>query len=378
MNATTAPLLKPDRLMTSRPTVVRLMPVMDYGGVETIVAVLAERLPPEHFDFRVCTFWNDGEAAQRVRAAGIPCDVLNVDPRLKNPRATLALAQYLLKTRPALLHASISEANFHACLVARLFPRMKLVLEEVGTPQRSARIRKAFGLAYRRADALIGVSNATRRYLIENESAAPERTHLIYNCVDDQFFDSHPRRTTQDTFRVGAVGRLVREKNHETLLRAWSLFTETFGGDAELHVVGDGPLRPSLEELARSLGVSKSVVFHGYRKDVPEFLECLDLVVLTSTHEGYGIALVEAMAQRIPVIGSDAGGIPEVLKGYGDEWIVAARDIDAWASALLRMSSLSPAEREALGAHGRRLAEARFSSATYIRAIVALYDSQLL
>lgn len=359
---------------TPRPLqVVRLMPVMDYGGVESIVTVLAERLDRDDFSLRVCTFWKDGEAAARVRASGIPCDVLGVDPRLRNPLATLKLCAYLLKHRPAILHASISEANFHASVVARFFPGLLLILEEVGTPDRSKRARRLFRHVYRRAQRIIGVSEATRRYLVEVEGAPEEKVVRIYNCVDAEFFDAHPRRTDPNALNVGVVGRLVKEKNHRTLFAAWQTFAAETDRPARLHVVGDGPMRTDLEALAHELGGEDSIVFHGFRADVSTFLETLDVVVLPSTHEGYGMVLVEAMAQAIPVIGTTAGGVPEVLEGYPDEWLVDPLDRHGWLTALRRLASLDAQDRAALGERARRLVSARFTPDAYAAEIARLY-----
>jgi glycosyltransferase involved in cell wall biosynthesis len=355
------------------------MPVMEFGGVESIVAVLAERLPREQFDFRVCTFWKDGDAADRVRRAGIPCDCLGVDPRLRNPAAISALTRYLRKVRPQLLHASISEANFHACIASLLFPRMRLILEEVGTPERSTKARVLFGLAYRRANALIGVSKATARYLAEEEFAPKDRIHQIYNCVDGRFLEEAPgeRPPAYEKFRVGMVGRLVAEKNHKRLLQAWSRVADEEPDAVELHIVGDGPLRDELERTIATMPHGDTVTLHGFRNDVASFLKSLDAVVLPSVREGYGIALVEAMAQSVPVIGSTAGGVPEVLDGYGDEWIIDPHDVAGWSNGIKRLMNLSPAQRKELGERGRKLAIDRFSPASYVEAIANLYHDQL-
>jgi glycosyltransferase involved in cell wall biosynthesis len=236
-----------------------------------------------------------------------------------------------------------------------------------------------FGLAYRRANALIGVSKATARYLAEEEFAPRDRIHQIYNCVDGRFLEEAADESRHDNekFRVGMIGRLVSEKNHARLLQAWSQVAAKRPGAVELHIVGDGPLRDDLERTIAAMPYGETVTLHGFRNDVASFLKSLDAVVLPSIREGYGIALVEAMAQRVPVIGSTAGGVPEVLDGYGDEWIIDPLDVAAWSDGIERLMELSPAQRQELGSRGRELAIERFSPESYADAISNLYRNQL-
>ncbi len=354
-------------------SVVRLMPVMDYGGVETIVCVLAERLPRDLVDFRVLTFGDDGAAAARVRAAGIPCDVLDQSPALRNLQAAPALARYIQRVKPDLVHASIAEANFHASLACRTAPSVKLLLEEVGTPSRSKKAKLLFGAVNRRANAWIGVSRATCDYLIAHERARRDDVHLVYNCVADEFFEPL-KRSRSNTLRVTMVGRLVPVKNHPLFLRVWDRFAESCGGPVALNIAGAGAEEAALRAQVAGMRHGDTVHFSGYVHDVRALLADTDLVVLPSLREGYGIALVEAMAVGIPVIGSTAGGIPEVLDGYPAQWQVGAQDEEGWLRALLAFSELDSSSRRDLGRTGEKLARARFSSATYIDSIVDLYS----
>src|SRR5690242_14126551 len=101
------------KMGASRPLVVRLIPVLDFGGVETNFVQQARTIDRSKYDFRVCTFWKHGEAARRIEASGIQVDVLDVHPSIRNPRATRTLLRYLRRVRPDVVHASIGEANFH-------------------------------------------------------------------------------------------------------------------------------------------------------------------------------------------------------------------------------------------------------------------------
>lgn len=353
--------------------VIRVMPVLDYGGVEECTTTLARHLDRERFDLRVCTFWRPGFTAERVREMGVPVDVLEVDPRVGNPAATLALYKYFVAQAPDIVHAAIVEANVHAALAGRLAGVPALIAEEVGTPTRSVPARAIFSLIYRLYDRVIGVSRATCDYLVEQERAPADRVELVYNPVSAAFFEvERPERSPDAPFRVVSVGRLVEEKNFAGLLEAFRLLVDE--REAELWIIGDGPLGDDLRARTRRLGLEGKVHFPGFRQDIAAQLARADLFVLPSIAEGYGIALVEAMASGVPVIGSTAGGIPEVLGEHCARWSVPPNDHEGWARAMRRVMEMSPDERAALGQAFRRDARARFAPEVYIEEVMDLYE----
>jgi glycosyltransferase involved in cell wall biosynthesis len=349
--------------------------VLDFGGVESIFVLQSKLIDRQAFDFRVCTFWKKGDAAREVEAAGIPVDDLGVDPSIRNPRATLALARYLRRTRPDVLHASIGEANFHAALVSKLCGVPATIIEEQGLPTRARFGRWVHAGLYRGVDAIVGVSGTTCDYLTEQEHAPRRRVHKIYNCARPDFFVPRPVREARGPFTALVVGRLVEVKNHERLLRAFARVLKQHP-QTRLQLAGDGPLRDKMQQLVNELGLSSNVELLGFRSDVLELLQAADVFVLPSLSEGCSLALAEAMASGTPVIGSNVGGIPEVMQDVGREWLVPATDVDAWADALCRMIELSEEQRRQLGARAAEVAQ-RFSPSTNIAALQSLYTDLL-
>lgn len=121
----------------------------------------------------------------------------------------------------------------------------------------------------------------------------------------------------EDETLIGIVGRLTEIKNHELFLQAAAAFNESFSaGDTRrvrFVVIGDGPLRNTLEQLAASLGLAKQVIFAGSRRDPENFYPALDIVALTSRNEGTPLTLIEAMANARPVISTAVGGVVDLL-----------------------------------------------------------------
>jgi glycosyltransferase involved in cell wall biosynthesis len=142
---------------------------------------------------------------------------------------------------------------------------------------------------------------------------------------------------------------------------------------AELSIVGDGHLMGELRELVRQLGLEGRVHLPGFSDNVLGLLDSADCFVLPSLSEGFGIAVVEAMARHLPVIVSDAGALPEVASRIGHEWIVPARDGAGWAAALHRMATLDLPERDDLKRTARAIAET-FSERRHVAAVEQLYE----
>ena len=144
----------------------------------------------------------------------------------------------------------------------------------------------------------------------------------LYNGIDAaKFFASAARPASNlPKIRFGAVGRLVPAKDHVTLVRALALIASSLP-EAQLHLLGEGPCRSAIAEVAASLGFSERVVLHGAGYDVAGFLSELDIFVLSSIDEGLPISLMEAMAAGLPVIATRLPGLPElapenVVAGY--------------------------------------------------------------
>lgn len=358
---------------TRRPKIVRLIPVLDFGGVETTFALEAERIDRDRFDFRVCTFWKAGAAAQRIRELGIRVDVLGVDPSIRNRMATRELIAYLRKTTPDVVHASIGEANFHAALARFPAGRPITIMEEQGLPSRKLTSRLAHAALYRVVDAIVGVSTITCDYLIQKEWAPRSRVHLIYNAVADRFLSTPlPAKSPRRQFRFLTVGRLVDVKNHAMLIRAFADVASQLPS-AELTIIGDGELMDTLRSLVIECGVESQVHLPGFHSGIVQALDECDCFLLPSLSEGFGIAAVEALARGLPVIASDAGALPEVVGPLGPDWIVSATDRPAWARRLREDAEMNHATLSKTSQHARAIASL-YSEQRHVQAIEKLYD----
>lgn len=358
----------------TRPRLLRLLPELDFGGTESLVVIAAQELDRSRWELHVTTFHRAGAAAAQIREAGVPVHELGVTPSVRSWRSTLALLAHLRRLRPQLIHASIAEANFHALIAGRLLG-IPVIAEEVGLPAHRLRARVAYGLLYRSAARIIGVSAEACDYLRQVDRAPAERVQLVHNCASSKFFPEprpEPAPHAAPALRLLHVGRLVPVKNQALLLRAFARHLRAHPAST-LSIVGAGPLRGELEALIAELGLGERARLEGFREDVRELLASHDSFVLPSHSEGSSIAMIEAMSQARLCLGSRARGLVDALGEQAAELTAPTTDEDAWVRLLDRWAAAPADERRqaALRLQGR--AYTHFSPKAHLATLEALY-----
>ncbi|HEY6727913.1 MAG TPA: glycosyltransferase [Polyangiaceae bacterium] len=215
---------------------------------------------------------------------------------------------------------------------------------------------------------IMACSETVQRELGELGVGLPSGSGVIYNGCDvsgiaERARSSRGTRPVGSPFVIGMVARLNAIKDHALLLRAFAEVPVRMPERAvELWFVGDGELRPRLQALAGECGVQGSVRFFGAREDVPELLGQMDLFAFCTTrNEGFGIALVEAMAAGTPIVASDVPACREVLAAGRDGVLVEAPSVAAWSAALGSLIE-DPARRAQLALQATEAVRARFSA----------------
>lgn len=230
----------------------------------------------------------------------------------------------------------------------------------------------------------IAVSEATRSDWMRRTHLSGNRVIAISNGVDLQV---HRRRGEKEDARarlglpsdgrvlLGGAGRLEEAKGFSYLLDAIALLAGE-RQDFDLALAGTGPLRGTLEDHAAALGITHRVHFLGFRHDVREVYEALDVFVLPSLCEAMPYALLEAMAMRLPVVGSAVGGVPQVMASGETGFVVPSRDSRPLAEAI--QSLLSSADlREKLGRAARARSERLFDLKDSVRRTIQVYRDML-
>lgn len=231
-------------------------------------------------------------------------------------------------------------------------------------------------------DRIVTVSQYVAGYLI-GAGVPPEKIDAIPTGVDLTRYD--PAHTApslraelglrDDTPLIGTVAILRLKKGHRILLEAIPAVLARFP-HAHFVFAGDGPQRANIEKAIAELGLGAQVHLLGLRPDVPDVLRALDVFVLPTFEEALGTSFVEAMAMRVPVIGSRVGGVPEVVRDQVTGLLVNPHDPADLARAILALLS-DPARARAMGQAGRALVEQEFTNDIMCDRMLQLYTALL-
>jgi glycosyltransferase involved in cell wall biosynthesis len=197
-------------------------------------------------------------------------------------------------------------------------------------------------------DKIITVSEYDRNLAIKEGICNQHKLVTIHNGMPDisESFIAHPDKSLPT---ITMIARFQEQKDHRTLLRALAGLKEL---EWQLNLVGDGPLKSKMEELALNLHIKEKCSFLGNRNDVPAILSKTQIFVLISNWEGFPISILEAMRSGLPVIASDVGGVKEALIHDKTGYLVGKNDSDelkTYLSLLIQSSS----KRKLMGINGR-------------------------
>src|SRR5690349_6227660 len=144
--------------------------------------------------------------------------------------------------------------------------------------------------------------------------------------------------------------------------------------NAKLVMVGDGPEKPGAEQMARELGVHRDVLFLGNQDCMEELLPLADVFLLPSSSESFGLVALEAMSAEVPVVASNAGGLPEVVDHGSTGYLHDSGHTAGFVSSVLRLLTQEPLRRK-MGRAGRRVAIERFNSEEMVNRYIQVYES---
>jgi len=352
------------------------------GGTETQILEIASRLDRNRFDVLVCGLKKDRVVAEELRARGIRVSTLDGLGK-GDLRVLYRLVRLIRAERPDIIHAFLGVANLASSLAGRLVGVPVIVWSYRDVEVWKTRAHWLVDRAGARwAGAITCCSEAVRQFVLARLNGPASKVVTIHNGVDLEAFRA-PRVASRSELSlpdggcvIGTVTRLDEPKKGLTvLLRALAVLAKRDGLPPwQCLLVGDGPARERLEALAAELGLSGRVVFAGMRRDVVRVLPVMDLFVCPSLYEGFGIAIVEAMAAGRPVIASAVGGIPEIIVHQETGLLVPPGDATALADAMAALLTSSGQARQ-MGARGRERAEKIFSITTTVERHQQLYDT---
>lgn len=370
--------------MRNRRRVLVVIDSMEVGGSQRQVQHLLEGLDRQQWLPELAYFRTDSFLVDAVRSSGIVVHYLPKRGRV-DLRFLAAYARLLRERDYALVHAYSLTAELWTLLAGVVSGRRPVLVASERSSVRTDRPAwywwlKRFVLG--RSAAVIANSRA-------GAQATAQRTRMpdaLFTAIPNDVklpprLDADARSTLRESIGAPAgrltgvfVGRLAPVKNLACLIRALALMEP--GQRPWMAIVGDGPLRDSLGQLAAENGVASSVSFLGERTDATQLMQAADFLVLPSHFEGLSNALLEAMAAGCPVVASAVGGSVELVSHERTGLLFPSDDSASLAVAMARMADRSLRSR--LAESARQHVEQHYSQAALAAATSAVYERCLL
>lgn len=358
--------------------IIQLSSMTSYYGGEVHLAQLAAGLRERGHRVQ-CVVRPESELARRLPALGLEVRTIPLVDWF-DPRSVASLARLLREGEPGILHTHLPRDYFLGAVASLGTGMVNVGTRHQLRPLSHPVLKRPF---LKRFDALIAVSAAVREGLRQSRAVPENRLHVIPNGLSAGSGERQSRALRlrmeagagpEDPL-IGFVGKLCPEKGAGDLLAAaaqlvgrWPRLRLCLVGNEDR---GSG-YRGDLESRAATLGLSSHVFFAGYRSEAAELSAAFDVQVVPSAAEPFGLVTLEAMQAAVPVVATDSGGTPEILRDGVEGFLYAPGDGAALARKLEILME-SPGLRAEMGQRGSKRAREEFSHARMVEATEALY-----
>lgn len=323
-----------------------LLPSLGGGGAEKVMVALANNFVEKKYDVDILLVSNEG----------VYFDLLSTDVRVIDLNASRSLfaipklIRYIKKYKPNVLLSILTHTNIVALICKIIFQnKIKVIISERSILSKQIMISNSFlfknikfflHFLYPLADSIIAISNGVAEDLIKTLKINKEKVKIIYNpltynydidsnkVVDKNFFPFNNNNSI-----IISVGRLAKVKNHELLIMAFSLLRKR--RNARLIILGEGPERPMLSNLIKTLHLDQDVFLLGFVDNPLDYMSKSDVFVLSSNWEGFGNVLVEAMSLGLKLVSTDCPSGPREILENG-KWgkLVPVNNAELLAKAI--------------------------------------------
>ncbi len=295
------------------------------GGAEKVAVLLAQHLVNSNFQPIMVNF----RAPDVTLSLNFRLISLNIKGRtfFQIPKIFIGLVRVIKQEKPEIMLSFLTHCNLLVTLAA-IFYHSKVIVSEHGLLSGQLELEHVLvsgvksccvRILYRFVSAIVVVSDGLKDDLIKKYGVPQNRIVVIYNPVDlVEILHMSKEPASISPFKenlpvVVTVGRLSPEKGHQYLFGAFRIIRRSY--NCKLVVIGDGPMRESLCNLVKQLGISADVTFLGYVNNPIKFVANSKVFVLPSLHEGFGLVIVEAMICGIPVVATScSGGTGEIIR----------------------------------------------------------------
>lgn len=343
---------------------------LSYGGAETQLVCLADRLKSRGWEVRVISITPLKDYVKELKSANIPVYSLGSRRKLPDPRLIFRIISLIRTYQPQIVHSHMVHANLLSRLAYSMVHPTILICTAHSTLEGGRYIDYLYRFTDPLCDLTTQVSKAGLERYVRIGAVPRDKICYIPNGVDtDRFCPNLKIRSKirrkqgfESAFMWFAVGRLDPSKDYPNMLQAFTLVSQS-RPEAMLVIVGDGSLRPEIEKYAQDLGIRGHVDFLGTiaHDNMPELMNMADGYVMSSAWEGMPMVLLEASATGLPIVATDVGGNSDVVQDGRTGILVPPKNSKALADAMLSIMNLSENKRRLMGTIGRQYIEINYS-----------------
>jgi glycosyltransferase involved in cell wall biosynthesis len=292
--------------------ILHLITTIDMGGAEKQLLVLVREQVASGMEVIVLPLKGSNELLEEFSSAG--ATVLS-DLYMQPLFTQLFKLRCLTRLNEYVIHAHLPRAELIASLVRR---KKRVVVSRHNTETFLPNGPKPLSIVlsrwvYARSEAVVCISMAVKEFMVSNlEIPDTPKVYVVHYGYDQKFLIRKRNEKPHTPLIIGTIGRLVPQKDQRTIICAVDYLAQK-GILVELRILGEGPLREDLGKLTIELNLEDQIQFINRTSDIRGFLESIDIFVLASKYEGFGLVLLEAMCAGVPVIAAKNSAISEVL-----------------------------------------------------------------
>ena len=357
--------------------IVQILNSLEIGGAERMALNLAATQMAGGHQPHIFCISTEGPLASEARELGIPVTGFDKGPGIRW-RTALSMARALWREHPDVVHTHNPPAHFYGAIAARLarVPVIVNTRHSPVSPRGSEHREKRFETLLSITDNVVFVSAEAQLAVEQQWKRQPRHSVVIPNGIPTCTFRRKPARpgAARPRIRFGTVGRLVPVKAQEIMLQAFQRVVQVVP-EAELRIVGSGPLADKLHRDRAALGIERRVRIEAPTNDVAAVLSELDVFVISSLSEGLPLVVLEAMASGLPIIATRVGGISGVAAEGRVAWYCSPGDVSALAECMLAAATSS--DLAVRGAMAARVAQQDYDVSRMADAYERLYKSTL-
>jgi glycosyltransferase involved in cell wall biosynthesis len=345
---------------------------LQMAGAQSLVVNIIKNINRKLFDVRLCVLYSsyNTKLNRELIKERIPVYYLSKHRGI-DLRMLSRISRLLANFKPDIIHTHNYVMRY--TIVPALLNRIPVRIHTLHTPAQhevglSGRIVHFIAFRFLKVEP-VGVTNNVADSVRKLYGVT---AHMIYNGIATKQFmaaDSESQKKLPTIF-INVSG-FRPAKNHRLLIEAFAEALKA-NQDLKLFLVGNGPLQPAIKRFVIERNIEKNVLFLGVRNDIPAILKKSDVYVSTSLWEGFGLAVVEAMAAGKPIIATAAGGVLELVEDSVTGILARPNDVGALASAMVKLAGNADLRRE-MGERGRVRAIEKFNIKDTVRNYEHLY-----